>query len=528
MRSQTKAVLVLLTVSILMINGWWMAETRGGQSPSSPPQILKVAWPSEPATLDLMATTSVDARTIALHIFETLYAYGSNGEIIPLLAEGDSVTADGKGYVIRLRRNVPFHNGRVMTSEDVVASIQRWFMVSGAGRTIEKDIAAVRALNKWTVAFELRNPTRMLLPYLAEPSQAALIMPKDLALAAGKQLLKPQQLVGTGPYKFDAWSPNESITLSKFDRYAKLPGEPNGFGGGKRARLDKIVFYFLSEQGVRLGGVQTGQYDYAEQVSIDDLGRISANRSLKTLILTPARFPGLVFHKQHGPGANVNVRRAIAAALDMEALLKSVAKEPRFYQLTGSIYPPGERWYTDVYKGKYNRRDKELARKLLREAGYAGEPLTFLIYTDKGEGELGMQLLVKQQLEAIGLVIKDVYVDYATIVSIRNKPSAYDMWIAPFTTRSDPYQMYLLTCDWPVAGLGWCDKDVMELFAQLAREPDFDRRYKTWVRINELLWDRVPVIIFGQAYDLGVMRTQVKGFEMLRERIFYNVWIEGR
>jgi ABC-type transport system substrate-binding protein len=88
--------------------------------------VLKVALNAEPPSLDLQWSTSLTTQQIGWQIYETLYTLDRQYNPIPLLAEGHTVSEGGRQYAIRLRRGVRFHNGREMTSADVVASLRRW------------------------------------------------------------------------------------------------------------------------------------------------------------------------------------------------------------------------------------------------------------------------------------------------------------------------------------------------------------------------------------------------------------------
>jgi len=89
--------------------------------------VLKVAVLGDPPTLDAHWTTANFVEVIAQHMYESLYTLDQNYQPIPVLAEAlPAVSADGLTYTIKLRQGIRFHNGKEMTSEDVVASLKRW------------------------------------------------------------------------------------------------------------------------------------------------------------------------------------------------------------------------------------------------------------------------------------------------------------------------------------------------------------------------------------------------------------------
>ena len=128
MRVRVLRYLGLLTaVAIAAGLGASPAETQGPRKGG----VLRVGMIGEPPTLDGHSTTAVITREIAVNIFEGLYALDAKYQPVPLLAEGHEVLDGGKRYAIRLRKDVKFHNGKTLTSADVVASLKRWGSTAG-------------------------------------------------------------------------------------------------------------------------------------------------------------------------------------------------------------------------------------------------------------------------------------------------------------------------------------------------------------------------------------------------------------
>jgi peptide/nickel transport system substrate-binding protein len=94
------------------------AQTKGG--------VIRVGNLGEPPALDAHWTTASITETLTNHIYEGLFSLDSSNRPIPMLAESHTVSKDGLVYTFKLRQGVKFHNGKEMTSEDVVASLGRW------------------------------------------------------------------------------------------------------------------------------------------------------------------------------------------------------------------------------------------------------------------------------------------------------------------------------------------------------------------------------------------------------------------
>src|SRR5262249_55500028 len=123
---------------------------------------LRVGMIGEPPTLDQYATTAVITREIGVNIFEGLYALDVKLQPTPLIAEGHDALDGGKRYVIRLRKDVKFHNGKPLTSADVVASLRRWGSTAATGKTVFKNVESVEAKGPHVVEIRLKEPSVVL------------------------------------------------------------------------------------------------------------------------------------------------------------------------------------------------------------------------------------------------------------------------------------------------------------------------------------------------------------------------------
>jgi peptide/nickel transport system substrate-binding protein len=247
--------------------------------------VLKVAMIGEPPTLDLHTTTAVITQQIMWHVFETLYTYDKQYNPIPLLAEGHTVSDNGRTYTFRLRRGVKFHNGRDLNAEDVVLSLKRWGKLATPGKAIWKNVEGIEAKDPATVVIYLKEPSAVLLMGLARPNNGAVIYPKEVMAAAGDAAIKDN--IGTGPYRFVEHKPDRHIRLTRFKEYSARSEAPNFFGGKRIAYLDEIRFIPVPDVAVRLAGAQSGEYDFSQQIKTDQYERIKNAPGLVMSVVKP-------------------------------------------------------------------------------------------------------------------------------------------------------------------------------------------------------------------------------------------------
>src|SRR6058998_1267321 len=149
------------------------AQKKGG--------ILKVGNLGEPPSLDAHWTTASITETLTNHIYEGLYSLDANARPIPMLAESHTISKDGLTYTFKLRQGIKFHNGKEMTSDDVVASLTRWGKQSVYGKTLFAWVAEFRAVDKYTVQIQLKEKIATVLISLAVPNNFGAIYPKEIA-----------------------------------------------------------------------------------------------------------------------------------------------------------------------------------------------------------------------------------------------------------------------------------------------------------------------------------------------------------
>jgi peptide/nickel transport system substrate-binding protein len=482
--------------------------------------VLKAAMIGEPPSLDLHWTTAVITQQITWHIYEGLYTYDQQFNPIPMLAEGHTITDGGRRYTIALRRGVKFHNGREMTSADVVASLQRWGKMATPGKALWKTVEAVEAKDPYTVVIHLKEPSGSLLYGLGRPNNAAAIYPKSVIDAVGENQVK--EFIGTGPYRFVEHRPDRHIKLARFKEYAARTDAPDGYGGRRTAYLDEILFLPVPDVAVRLAGVETGEYHFGLQIKQDQYDRLKTLPALAASVVKPSGWITAVPNHKQGVMANKKIRQAFLAALDMEPIMAAAIGNRQFFRLdAGLFYPEQGMWHSTVSKNAYSQNDREKARRLLKEAGYAGQPIRW-VTTKEYEWMYKSALVSKQQLEAVGFVIDLQVVDWATLVQSRNKPEAFDIFSTGFAFTADPALATSLQCSWPG---WWCSEEKDRLMADLAREVDPRKRRALIERLQAIFYDDVGRVKLGDYFSLDAVRKELRGFKSTPELFFWNAWL---
>jgi peptide/nickel transport system substrate-binding protein len=309
---------------------------------------LNIAMDADPSTLDWMYTGESAARKVGWHIFEGLFALDKDYQAKPLLAEGYKVSDDKTTYTITLRDGLKFHNGKDVKAEDAAASFKRWLKVSSVGKITSTHVGSVETTDDHTLVIHLKDAYSSLLTDLAAPKAAAVVIPASIAEEAGEQPLSNDQLIGTGPFMFDSWKRGNEIGLTRFEDYqARKETDWGGLTGKKTAYLDSIHFKIVNDPQVMLNGLKTRLYDYVQSIPLDlyDVVESTPNAEPATYnngysVITP--------DKSEAPFDDLNVRKALHAALDKEAIAKATYGNEDFYNIDVALYTPNQTaLYTD-------------------------------------------------------------------------------------------------------------------------------------------------------------------------------------
>jgi peptide/nickel transport system substrate-binding protein len=482
--------------------------------------IFKAAMIGEPPTLDLHTTTAVIVQQIMWHVYETLYTYDKNYGAIPLLVESHAVSDKGRTYTFQLRRGVKFHNGKEMTSADVVASLQRWGKLATPGKQVWRNVEGVEAKDPYTVAIYLKEPSGALLMGLARPNNGAVIYPKEVVDGAGDAPVK--QYVGTGPYRFVEHRPDRHVRVARFKEYAARSDAPDGFGGARVAYLDEILFIPVPDVAVRLAGVETGEYHYGQQIQQDQYERMKGMRDIVAAIIKPSSWTTAVLNHKQGLMTDKRIRQAFQAALDMEPIMAAGFGDKAFYRLDpGLLFVEQPQWHSRVGAELYNQKNRAKAQKLLKEASYAGQPVRWLT-TKEYQWMYKNALVATQQLQEAGFKIDLQVVDWATLVQRRSKPEVWDVFSTGITFNPEPAFSTGVLCNWPG---WWCHEDKEQWMETLARESDPRKRRAMWEKVQAIFYEDVGRVKFGDYFGLEAVRREVQGYRPTNELNLWNVWL---
>jgi peptide/nickel transport system substrate-binding protein len=343
------------------------------------------------------------------------------------------------------------------------------------------------------------------------------IIPEEIAV---KYPSKPaSEYIGTGPYMFVEWQPNDHITLKRFEGYKALAAPSDGYTGKKSAYLDEIIFYGISEEPVRINGVEGGEYDFADFVPTDEYDRLKDVKNLKTYISPPRAWFVFVLNTKFGPTKNKKVRQAILATIDVESAMAAGYGDSVFWRVDPSLALKEQIWHSTAGESSYNQNNIEKAKQLLKEAGYNGEEISWM----SGPLEYNLSAAAKANMVKAGLNINLESMEWATLLSRRKNPELWSMFSSGFTSKADPSLTTAMNLNY---GAGWDNPEAEKLYSNFCQEPEFDKRYELLSQFQELVYEEVPYIKVGDYKNLRISSNKVHGFANELYLYFFNVWME--
>jgi peptide/nickel transport system substrate-binding protein len=487
------------------------AQTRGGNA--------IVAITQAPPTLDAQVTTIQAARHVSLHIYETLYARDENGKPIPDLAEGLSISPDGKTYTLALRKGVKFHNGKTMGSADVVASLERYRKI-GANANLLAEVESISAKGPSEVVIKLKKVQSTLIDSLSSSTAPLAIYPAEEAAKEANKIA----YIGTGPYRFVELSPDSHVKLERFAGYAPNPAytQRDGFGGRKEPYFDSVTFRFMPEAGARVAALQSGEVHLVETVDGPTKKRLDANPAFKVYPLLPFSFQIIKFNHAVPPTDKLLFRRAVVAALDMEEIM-SIAY-PDIYQLDGGWLYPKAAAYSDAGLKGYNKPDLKLARAMVAESGYKGEKLTFLV--DNLRANTDTATVVQQRLAQIGVNVEIKVTDWPTAVKTGWSPQGWNLFAHGFGIQPFEGPGTVMSA-WGGGQLHQKpDAEIDRLYAAFSAEMDEGKRKALFAQFQQHMVDDVIATKVGNYGLFQVGTAKLRNFQPYRIPRMWGVWLE--
>jgi peptide/nickel transport system substrate-binding protein len=312
---------------------------------------LKFVPQANLTSLDPIWTTAAVTANHGYAVYDTLYAMNSKLEPKPQMAEGHTVSDDGRVYLIKLRDGLKFHDGEPVRAQDCAQSLARWSARDTLGQTLATFVDTWGVQDDRTIKITLKSPFPLLIDALAKPEQSEpFIMPERIARTDPMQQIR--DATGSGPFRFLAneFVPGARAAYAKFDGYVPRQEPPDWASGGKVAHFSRIELHIIPDAATASAALQSGEVDWWERVDADLVPLLKRNNSLTLGLANPTGYLGVLrFNHLNPPFNDVRIRRAVLVAVNQDDYMRAVTgNDTTAYKECMALFPCGTPFGTQV------------------------------------------------------------------------------------------------------------------------------------------------------------------------------------
>lgn len=368
-------------------------------TPSSEQVVLNVHINGDPVAIDPAFAYDNASSLVVNQITESLLTHNLDNSLKPNLCKSFEAT-DPCTYVYQIRDDVYFSDGTQMTMDDVIYSIQR-HMDAEKGSLMNwffANVVSVEATGDWEMTIKLSEP-QATWKYVLATSAGMIVQKKFCEEHADDLGSASTGMIGTGPFVFDKWENGSKIVLKKNENYWDKTATTN---------VDEIVFSIITDDTTIATALKSGQVDFSWDFSNKLLDTIGSFENVELKSFNGMGIEYLAFNTMREPFNDVNVRKAIACAIDLDAICNNVVKEAGnkggLLPMTDSLFTvEGENWKQYVEQIGGHVYDLSQAKAYLEKSSVPNG-FDFTMYVSQARSQAyDVALVVQQNLKELNI-----------------------------------------------------------------------------------------------------------------------------
>ena len=485
--------------------------------PNSARETLVFARGADSQKLDPADIDDGESMKVLVNICQGLvrFKHGTT-EVEPCLATSWTISPDGLTYTFKIRQGVHFHDGTPLDAEAAAFSFRRQMDKSHPAHLTDATFAywsamfsmitAVEIVDPMTLRFRLREPHAPLLASLCIPA-AHLISPKFIG---------QRHPVGTGPFRFVEWVPNELIVLeANTDCWEGAP------------KIRRLIFQVVPDSATRLIQLQTDQIQAMDGIDPNDLLIVRRDKSLKLITAPGLNVCYLAFNCQKPPLNDRSLRQYIRAAISKQDIIKDVYRGAAI--VAKNPLPP--------FVAGYNDTIPETPR-LLHPITPPPRPLRLQVMTNPRPylpNPIRAAEMIKADLEKAGIRVEIVPNEWGAHLS-RTSHGEHELalmgWVGD-NGDADNFLYVLLDKDTAVLGSAlnicfWTNDAYHDLMIAARRELDPEKRAALYRKAQEIVFEETPMVPLAHAESLMACRANVDDihFEPNGDILFHDATVK--
>ncbi|BDI23519.1 peptide ABC transporter permease [Herbiconiux sp. L3-i23] len=487
-------------------------DTADSGDMTSARDTLIFAIKEDPTCIDPQQSTITTSLNIGRQVVDSLVDQDpETGEIVPWLATEFTSSDDLTSYTFTLRDDVTFSDDTALTPEVVKANFDALFALSSTASLASQYLAgyeSTEVVDDSTVTVNFSAPN---VQFLQGASTMTLGLVSEASTAASAEERCTVGVIGSGPFVFDSYTPNDSVVITKRAGY-DFASELRGHQG--EALVDTIEFPIITENGNRTGGLESGEYDIIQDLPYADEARFDTDDFRLYSKANTGVPTGLIPNIDHSPVvADEAVRKALILGTDrdeIKELTAAAAANPATSALTSSTTGFVSQEDALAY-------DPDAAEELLEDAGWTlgsdgvrekdGQKLTFTVTAFYAQDVLEV---AQMQLKDIGVDMQINITDaggfFGAIAS-----GDYD-FLSAGLTRTDPDALRTLFSQ--AAKSKWAiidDAELEALLTEQASTSDVDARMELIAEAQALIIENADFVPLVETIQLHASGASIEG-----------------
>ncbi|MBR4342904.1 MAG: ABC transporter substrate-binding protein [Lachnospiraceae bacterium] len=450
-------------------------------------------------SLDPHKAVAAGTKEVLYNIFEGLIKVDKDGNFVPAVAASYEITDGGLKYNFKLRENVKFHNGKVVTADDVIYSLKR---AAGMLETSDPEVAIVSA---FSIISEINKTDDGVQVVLTEPNTELIgfftssIIPCDY----DNQAKAP---VGTGPFKFVSFEPLVSFKMEKNTDYY-----------GNQAYLDKVTFKITSGGDSAFMELLAGSIDIFPYLTNEQAAQLQGKMDVLdgSMNLVQALF----LNNAVKPFDDVRVRQAVCYALDRNEII-NVTAGGRGDAIGTNMFPSFAKYYDASLVNNYNT-NLDKAKELLKEAGYE-QGFTFTIKIPSNyDFHVKTGQVIVSQLAKVGIKAEIQLVDWGTWLSDVYKGRQHDATIIGLDSQMAPSDVLRF---YPTESgknfMNYSNAQFDEVFAKAKAAVDENEKATLYKQCEKILTEDAAAAYIQSPAQLVAVNPKLGGYT------FYPIYVQ--
>lgn len=468
-----------------------------GSGQSGAGGVLTVAISGEPDQLDPHRTSAYHSFQVLENVYDTLVEPDANLAMKPALATEWSTSEDQLTWTFTLREGVTFTDGSPLTAEDVVYSYTRIIDEKLNAAYRFATVESVTAPDPGTVVVTLTAPTPNLLASLGGFKGVAIV--KKSNVESGVVKTEP---IGSGPFTVASYTAGDSIKLVRNDSY-----------WGTKPKLDGVTFTFVKDPTVALQNLRGGEVQWTDNLPPQQVPALREDDELVVRSVPSSDYWYLALNQSREPYDNVEVRRAVAFALDRAAITK--AAKFGLATVNQTAIPEDSAFYYDY--APY-QRDPAQAKQLLAAAGVTDLTMDLMVTNEYPETVTAAQVIAAQ-LKDVGITVTIRTLDFAQWLDEQGKGN-FDSFMLGWLGNIDPDEFYYAQhhSQGTFNFHGYRNPAVDSLLDQARTETDQAARKRQYEQVAKRIVDDASYLYLYNPDVVQGWSPQVSGYQVRADR----------